>query len=448
MHLSTRPELQLSLRIVPRPTQKGETVHDGRLGKCVVRRRTRRGDWVTGAMRSKTDKCPYLPDSVVLGLSLISAIGILTGGLLTYPKVASSSLSVQASLTTLSTLLLFVGLGYCFVQKPRLLLGLALTAGLILVVFALIAVASGRGARSVSYLVVLSAFTALVIGGYSRSSRTDVYRLLFGASIGLAVLSPFMVTLLKLPDVRVLQISIPLTLSLGLLIDKLGLIPQGFSRALPIAAGVAALAVVLPGARMATLALGFVSLAGFLLNRGWNRILWALALLVQAALLVYILTASSVTQRWYISDPEGIAVGGINVNTNGRSTVVAQAVDELSPDESSSQDFLRELLVGGGPGSASNLAQSVVGSSVPMNEYLRIFVDFGALGVLGLVALAATAFIRITASTPTESRRGVLAASSLTLVVLAAAALTENVLSYSWLLIPIGLLATRTKAIR
>jgi O-antigen ligase len=151
-------------------------------------------------------------------------------------------------------------------------------------------------------------------------------------------------------------------------------------------------------------------------------------------------------QRFLANDME--TYGGVTIGTSGRSKMWQVTWDSIQ----------LEPVVGHGVGSASRLISKVFGYGFldhPHNDYLRLWHDFGIIGLalwmLGMWVLGIGAWRRWRTAT-SESDRAIHLAAVLAVVGLAASIVTSNMIVYVYVAVPvaaiIGTSLGRANAIR
>jgi O-antigen ligase len=194
-------------------------------------------------------------------------------------------------------------------------------------------------------------------------------------------------------------------------------------------------AMVLSLSRTATF-VGVLMLPFIVVRRGRvsSRSLRILALYAAASLLLWLLVTRYAPFRDRFLVGDSFSVGGVNLNTSGRSAIWAGTLESIREGNP---------WVGQGPGSA---AAFVVDRFPPImhphNEYLRLWHDFGLIGlslfVLGYCLLMWRALKAARHSSPADA--SVHWSAFLGLSAVAAAAMTDNVLVYPFVMVPLGVL--------
>lgn len=162
-----------------------------------------------------------------------------------------------------------------------------------------------------------------------------------------------------------------------------------------------------------------------------SRALRGTALVVTCAAIIYVLffTYEPLRDR-FLGGDGGVSIGGVKFNTSGRSTLW----------EMTWESAMESPWFGQGPGSATNLISAIYPNiSHPHNDYLRIFHDFGFLGFclffLGIIRLCVLVMKRAL-----RSDSEVHWSAFLGLLIILMSAITDNIVIYSFAMMPIGLL--------
>jgi O-antigen ligase len=131
----------------------------------------------------------------------------------------------------------------------------------------------------------------------------------------------------------------------------------------------------------------------------------------------------------FIGGDQAVTIGGFKLNTSGRSTLweVVTESAALAP------------WFGHGPGSAGAFTQRLLGIEHPHNEYLRLWHDLGAVGLvlllLGLVLLIYRVWQRARRTDDQIHWVALIA-----LLGVSAAAFTDNVIVYPFVMVPLGVI--------
>ena len=180
---------------------------------------------------------------------------------------------------------------------------------------------------------------------------------------------------------------------------------------------------------IAVLLLAFAILRSRRGLRGFRVVLALVALTVVAV--GAFLTVPSLRDRFLVGD-NGVEVGGVALNTSGRSQIWSVVI----------QDSLPTTWFGRGAGTASDLlAARYPDIAQPHDDYLRIWHDFGLIGLILFVTayavLVAGALRRALRAEP--AARGVHWAAVLALMAVASAAVTDNPVIYPFVMLPLGI---------
>ncbi|RQM34970.1 O-antigen ligase family protein [Rhodococcus ruber] len=132
----------------------------------------------------------------------------------------------------------------------------------------------------------------------------------------------------------------------------------------------------------------------------------------------------------FLEGDNAYQVGSMHLNTSGRSVLW-----ELTINSWQSAPFF-----GHGPGSAASLISGRFGNiSHPHNEYLRLLHDFGVVGA----ALFTAGLIALIWETGRRARRlphPIHKAAALSLIAVAAVSITDNVLVYPFVMLPVAVM--------
>jgi O-antigen ligase len=183
--------------------------------------------------------------------------------------------------------------------------------------------------------------------------------------------------------------------------------------------------------------LGVFILAQMRLNSfaGWVRLITILVTAVGLAAFL-LLNFEPLKQRFFSGDLSA-AVGGVQINTMGRIAAWTTVINSA----------LEAPIVGKGPASSTEaLANLHAGIEHPHNDYLRIWHDYGVIGLLlwfsafGSMMLACRQqYKRFQKWGARETSLG--AATGLAQITLLALMLTDNVLIYFYNMVPIFILS-------
>jgi O-antigen ligase len=177
---------------------------------------------------------------------------------------------------------------------------------------------------------------------------------------------------------------------------------------------------------------GFVIFAlTMFLSPGRRRVRNSILCVLVAAGGVWAITSWAPLHDRFVQGDLSLSVGGINVNTEGRTAVWSVLWSGVQ----------NEPLIGHGPGSASALAVSLDPAfDNPHDDYLRILYDFGTIG-LGLFAWSSMRSAKVLwhARKKTRGLVPMVAALNAGLAVLIMMA-TDNPLDYPVVLLPLGAL--------
>jgi O-antigen ligase len=179
------------------------------------------------------------------------------------------------------------------------------------------------------------------------------------------------------------------------------------------------------------LVIGVVSLLFLVLRSAPRRRLAQLltAIPVMVAAGYWLLFEYAPVRDRFLTGDAAFALGGLQINTSGRVTLWTTTIDSA----------MESLLTGKGAGSSSALLNGMFNISHPHNDYLRIFHDFGAPGLV-LFVLALGWMIARLWRAARRSDSAVHWSAFIALTTSAALAITDNVFVYSFVMFPVGLL--------
>ncbi|GAA1389921.1 O-antigen ligase family protein [Luteococcus peritonei] len=162
-----------------------------------------------------------------------------------------------------------------------------------------------------------------------------------------------------------------------------------------------------------------------------GRVLKAGLIALAAALSVVVLWfAYAPFRERFTSGDAAVQVGGTSLNTSGRSNLWAAAWESA----------VQRPILGHGPGSATELiTEKFITISQPHNEYLRIFHDFGVVGLAfylwGMLALLALVWRRAR-----RHDRPIDWAAVIALLGILLASITDNMIIYPFVMVPAGVI--------
>jgi O-antigen ligase len=167
-------------------------------------------------------------------------------------------------------------------------------------------------------------------------------------------------------------------------------------------------------------------------RRSAARMLFALTVLVAGAYLAFT-NVATIRDRFTQGD-RAVAVGGLTLDTEGRSIIWPLVWHSTQ----------QHLWLGAGPGTSTELVeQSVPPETEPHNDYLRLWHDFGLVGLALWVGGIATAIGRSIArarrQTAGSSAEAAQVAAALSLVAIACVMLTDNAIIYPFAMAPVAL---------
>ena len=290
-------------------------------------------------------------------------------------------------------------------------------------------------------IVIISSVLALVIAAEVAKSIRAPTRAIVRAIL-IAIWIPAIVYILAIPVLGLghKEIFAPRSLAGVLLIGiaiHCGYWRHGSRRDLWLALILYAVIVVSLSRAAMGMGLGVFILAQLRLNRftGWLQMFVILAVVGGLAtfMLIYF---EPLRQRFFTGDLSG-SIGSVPINMMGRVAVWYTIFNSA----------LEAPIIGKGPGSSS-AALSVVFDKIfqPHNDYLRIWHDYGVIGVMlwfsafgTMMAVCRRQYIRFRNSGAKETSLG--ASALLAQVTLLALMLTDNVLIYFYNMVPIFILS-------
>lgn len=295
---------------------------------------------------------------------------------------------------------------------------------------AIVGLARYSSQNAIQQLSVYCAFTAAIGFGalWSTGSTADRFQHLTGIVMGVVALVAIPVFALNITTIWT-----PRAFALAAMTGIAILVPYRSTHPLVrLAPYLLTLAIAISLSRTA-LAISVLLLAFAILRsrhgmRG-ARIVLAFAALAVAGTVAF-LAVPSLRDRFLTGD-NGVDVGGISLNTSGRSAIWSLVIE----------DAQKNPWFGLGPGSASDVVTARFPFvAQPHNEYLRLWHDFGFIGVglfvLAIVVLAVGALRRALTAPP--EHRAIHWAALLALLCVSASALTDNPFIYPFVMVPLG----------
>lgn len=192
-------------------------------------------------------------------------------------------------------------------------------------------------------------------------------------------------------------------------------------------AGTIALSLSRTATAIALVLLVFLSVRG---RRGYRMVLSGIMAGTAVSLAYWLFTSYAPLRDRFLGGDNGASIGNVELNTSGRTRLweITQHSAEQHPE------------FGRGPGSATALIKPMFRDiSHPHNEYLRLFHDFGYVGaalfIIGMLLLLTRVWRRAH-----HSENPVHWAAVLGLLSVMAAALTDNVIIYPFVMVPLGVL--------
>lgn len=153
------------------------------------------------------------------------------------------------------------------------------------------------------------------------------------------------------------------------------------------------------------------------------------ALGIAVAMVIAVSAYPPILERFTVGD-NAVQVGSVGLNTSGR-TKIWEVVAEAA---------IKDPWFGHGPGfSAALVYRDFPGVGQPHNDYLRIFADFGVVGLIlfwvPLIVLLIRLFVRAVRTDETRAW-----SAFLVLLAIALVSVTDNIIVYQFVLIPAGVI--------
>lgn len=359
-------------------------------------------------------------------------IGLAMGGVLALIEI-SRTISIQA-LWTVFTLVILITINIhetntlTKYERALTLTGIGITC--------VAAISIGAGyvePSSISYLVSFAVFLlASAISRFTFSVET-LLQVLFWASGCVSVLG--LMCAIFYPDIddRIVQMTV--SFASVFIFARLATTPVSFLKFLLASAFLlsGAASIYLEAARSAGLLVFLSAIALLLAARSVPLGRRCFIVIGQFIMLLVVFGTKEPQKRWFGGD-SALIVGGVELNSNGR---LALAKASLLPNAKGLDAV--DILLGRGLGTAADASIPLVGAPTPLNEFVRVGADLGAIGVISwIVVLFSIYTIGFRLFLRSKERSfGVtvlLLASGLTIF-----SLTESMISYSWVLLPCAL---------
>jgi O-antigen ligase len=153
------------------------------------------------------------------------------------------------------------------------------------------------------------------------------------------------------------------------------------------------------------------------------------ALGIAVAMVITVLAYPPILERFTVGD-NAVRVGSVGLNTSGRTQIWAVVAEAA----------MKAPWFGHGPGfSAALVDRYFPGVGHPHNDYLRIFADFGVVGLIlfwvPMIVLLIRLFVRAVRTDETRAW-----SASLVLLAIALVSVTDNIIVYQFVLIPAGVI--------
>lgn len=194
-----------------------------------------------------------------------------------------------------------------------------------------------------------------------------------------------------------------------------------------VVAAVIALSLSRTATAIALVMLIFLSVRG---KRGYRLLGSSMFAAVAAGSAYWLFNYYAPFRERFIGGDNAASIGNVELNTSGRSVLWEMTIRSAEENPS----------FGNGPGTASALISGAFRNiSHPHNEYLRLFHDFGYAGLF-LFVIGLGVLILRTARRAVNSDDPIHWSATLGLLAVAAAAFTDNVIVYPFVMIPLGVL--------
>ncbi len=165
-------------------------------------------------------------------------------------------------------------------------------------------------------------------------------------------------------------------------------------------------------------------------RRGQRLLVGVLAALgIAAAMVIATLAYPPILDRYTVGD-NAVKVGSVGLNTSGRTRIWAVVTEAA----------IEKPWFGHGPGFSAALTERYFpGVGQPHNDYLRIFADFGVIGLVlfwvPMIVLLVRLFVRAVRNDETREW-----SAFLVLLAIAMVSVTDNIIVYQFVLIPAGVI--------
>jgi O-antigen ligase len=192
-------------------------------------------------------------------------------------------------------------------------------------------------------------------------------------------------------------------------------------------AGIIALSLSRTATAIALVMLIFLSVRG---KRGFRLVRSSVFAGLAAAAAYWLITYYAPFRDRFIGGDNAATIGNVELNTSGRSVLWNMTIRSAEANP----------LFGNGPGTATALISGAFKNiSHPHNEYLRLFHDFGYVGA-GLFVIGIAMLLAQTLKRALRADHPIHWAALLGLLAVVAAAFTDNVIIYPFVMVPLGVI--------
>lgn len=342
--------------------------------------------------------------------------------------------SAQAIWTSISFLVLII---FAVLIRRSWIILSGLILATVCSVLAVNSLISGTGAIGAGYAISGACFILAIGIGISYFDVGPWIGFFYLPAVFIMLASPILIGLGLAGDNRVLEMSLCFAGLIALILTE-----SDDVRTRPVltlaSITIAAAATFLDGARSASLIFTMTIVAYGLLGTRISRKLRLSFLGFNLVLIVTAVTSKLLGGSWTGGD-RGLVIGTISMNTNGRTTMWAQTLQGHDGDESFSAS-IAHFIFGSGPGASFRSSMATLGQPAPLNEFVRLWTDFGSIGLsiwIGTLLLLLIGLIRVFKTSRTRTIGALGLASAFAIVMFS---ITENMVGYSWVLIPVGLI--------
>ena len=366
-------------------------------------------------------------------LVVLMIVGFGLGGELALIRI-TSNLSLQSvwTITILVLLAAIVATSWTALHRKSRLISVLAFAGI--AVAAIQVVVLQPKPSYAGYVLSGAAFLLAVALGLSGAATVSQLRYLYWSAVVVSFSGLFLIPAGIAGDHRILEMTT--AFAAIVIVARLELIPASTAHKIIGVTGIATASMIsyLDAARAAGLTLTLVGLAFLAFGRSTTPWLRFGLVGFQVAAVAITFGLLRTTERWFGGD-QGVSFGSVPVNTNGRVDMWSAVLNRVH------DAWMVTDLLGSGVGTSSNISMEVNNLPAPLSEFVRLYADFGIIGVLVIFAVLAWLVwngLRLMIE-PVSRRRGVI-------VLLVAGgyllfSFSESMVAYSWVLVPTGLMA-------